>query len=101
MKDESVFSFAGIWNTWKNDGKELVSCAIITTTPNELLEPVHNRMPVILHSSDFENWLSNETKSDDLTVLLRPFPVEYMQGYPVSTDVNSPSIDNQKLVNKS
>lgn len=100
MKDESVFSFAGIWDTWKIEGKEIISCAIITTTPNELLEPVHNRMPVILHSSDFETWLDKETKPDDLTNLLRPFPVKYMQGYPVGTNVNNPSADTPQLIEK-
>jgi putative SOS response-associated peptidase YedK len=100
MKDESVFSFAGIWDTWKTDGKEIISCAIITTKPNELLSQVHNRMPVILHPGDFDTWLGSEIETDDLSDLLKPFPNEYMKGYPVSTNVNSPSVDNPQLVEK-
>jgi putative SOS response-associated peptidase YedK len=99
MKDESVFSFAGIWDTWKSDGKEIISCAIITTTPNELLSEVHNRMPAILHPSDFDTWLNNEVKTDELSALLKPFPDEYMKGYAVSLNVNSPSVDNSQLIN--
>lgn len=98
MKDEEVFAFAGIWDTWKKEDISLNSCAIITTTPNELLSPIHNRMPVILHPSDFETWLSNQTKADELNDLLKPFPDEYMKGYAVSTSVNSPSVDNSHLV---
>jgi putative SOS response-associated peptidase YedK len=100
MKDESVFSFAGIWDTWKNDGKEIISCAIITTTPNELSSSVHNRMPVILHPGDFDIWLGSEIKTDALSDLLKPFPDEYMKGYAVDTNVNSPSVDNPQLVEK-
>lgn len=98
MKDESVFSFAGIWDTWKTDGKEIISCAIITTTPNELLSSVHNRMPVILHPGNFDAWLENETSADELTNLLKPFPTEYMKGYTVSPNVNNPGVDNPQLV---
>lgn len=98
MKDESVFSFAGIWDSWKSDGKEIVSCAIITTAPNALLEPIHDRMPVILHSADFDTWLSGETKENDLKDLLRPFPPEYMEGYAVGLDINNPSVDTQQLI---
>lgn len=100
MKDESVFSFAGIWDTWKTGGKEIVSCAIITTAPNKLVSPVHNRMPVILHSTDFDAWLDGETKESDLSDLLKPFPPEYMESYAVGTSVNNPSVDAPQLIEK-
>jgi putative SOS response-associated peptidase YedK len=98
MKDESVFAFAGIWDVWKKDGKEIVSCAIITTEPNELLAPIHDRMPVILHTSGFEAWLDGRTDADELTDLLKPFPADYMKGYAVDASVNSPSVDNPHLI---
>jgi len=47
MKDESLFAFAGIWDEWQRDDLSITSCAIITTTPNELLATIHDRMPVI------------------------------------------------------
>ncbi|MGI8556159.1 MAG: SOS response-associated peptidase [Pyrinomonadaceae bacterium] len=98
MKDESVFSFAGIWDVWKTDGKEIISCAIITTAPNELLSPIHNRMPAILHRNDFDTWLNNEVKTDELEDLLKPFPDEYMKGCAVGTNVNSPGVDDPQLI---
>src|SRR5216110_2044366 len=56
MKDESPFAFAGIWDEWQGDGKAIASCAIITTTANELLASIHNRMPVILPSESEDKW---------------------------------------------
>lgn len=100
MKDKSVFSFAGIWDSWKHAGKEIISCAIITTTPNELVSTVHNRMPVILHSTNFDAWLDNTTKESDLSNLLRPFPPEYMESYVVSTSVNNPSAEAPQIIEK-
>lgn len=100
LKNEEVFAFAGIWDTWRKDENSINSCAIITTTPNELVSPIHNRMPVILHPNNFDIWLENETDVDELTDLLKPFPTEYMKGYTVGTNVNSPSVDNPQLIEK-
>lgn len=98
MKDESVFAFAGLWDTWGDDGDKVASCAIITTTPNELVGSVHDRMPVILRPSDFDTWLGDEADADELRELLAPFPAEYMQGYPVGLGVNNPGVDDPRLI---
>ena len=100
MKDESVFSFAGIWDVWKRDGEEIISCAIITTEPNELLGMVHNRMPVILRAGDVDAWLDEDAGGDELQDLLKPFPADYMKSYPVGLAVNNPSVDEPQLVEK-
>ena len=60
MKDAELFAFAGLWDSWKDKetGKALESYTVITTDPNELMKPIHNRMPVILHRQDYDKWLS-------------------------------------------
>jgi putative SOS response-associated peptidase YedK len=60
MKEESIFAFAGLWETWKDkeSGKILETYTIVTTDLNELMEKIHNRMPVILHRRDYERWLT-------------------------------------------
>jgi len=91
MEDESPFAFAGLWESWQN-GREICSCTIITTSPNEVAAQVHNRMPVILPPEDYEMWLDpNFDEREPLTTLLQPFPAEAMEAYPVSRRVNKPS----------
>jgi putative SOS response-associated peptidase YedK len=60
MKDAELFAFAGLWDKWKDNatGQTLETYTVITTDPNELMEPIHNRMPVILHRQDYERWLA-------------------------------------------
>ncbi len=75
MKDGSLFAFAGLWDHWRSpDGTILESCTILTTTPNELLQDVHDRMPVILHRSHHDTWLTAPpAENQRLTELLVPF----------------------------
>ncbi|MEQ9619849.1 MAG: SOS response-associated peptidase [Deltaproteobacteria bacterium] len=91
LRDSTLFAFAGLWAVWQH-GKEdeLHSFTIITTGANELMEPVHDRMPVILREKDEAVWLDPELKDpDDLMPLLAPFPSDGMEYYEVSTYVNS------------
>ena len=89
------FAFAGLWESWRTpDETMLLSCTIITTTPNELMATIHNRMPVILPRQAYEQWLDpSEQKSAQLQPLLKPYPAEEMTAYPVSTVVNNPRND--------
>ena len=92
MMDERPFGFAGLWERWEGEGGEVInSCAILTTEANEVLRPVHDRMPVILHPDDYELWLGAEARELGLVKeMLRPYPAEEMVGYPVGRGVNSP-----------
>ena len=91
MEDGSPFAFAGLWESWHN-GREIRSSTIITTEPNELVEDIHNRMPVILHTEDYEMWLDPDfDEKEPLTTLLKPYPASEMEAYPVSRKVNRPS----------
>jgi putative SOS response-associated peptidase YedK len=89
------FAFAGLWETWHDaDGSALLSCTIITTTPNDLLVSIHNRMPVILPPQAYTNWLDPAERSPlDLNPLLQPYPAALMTAYPVSKTVNNPKND--------
>ena len=96
MEDRKVFAFAGLWESWNGpDGSNILSCTIITTDPNPLMAAIHNRMPVILHPSVYEQWLDpGEPPTGRLVSLLQPYPPEGMSAYPVSKMVNTPANDN-------
>lgn len=86
-----LFAFAGLWERWDRalDRKPVESCAIITTVANELLRPIHGRMPVILAPEDYARWLDPATSPALAQALLKPYPSDAMLAYPVSTRVNS------------
>ncbi len=91
-RDEQPFFFAGVYSVWKNNEaeKEKPSFSIITTTPNELMSEIHNRMPVILHKKNYEEWLDpSYNDTDALKKLLVPFPSEKMKAYRVSPYVSN------------
>ena len=92
LRDQSPFAFAGLWDIWNSpEGDILKSACILTTNPNELVQPIHDRMPVILPSESFDFWLKTEEGSqEEFQPLLKPYPADLMQAYPVSTYVNSP-----------
>jgi putative SOS response-associated peptidase YedK len=91
MQDDSPFAFAGLWESRK-DGSEVRSATIITTDANDAVASIHNRMPVILHPEDYALWLDPDfDEKEQLTTLLKPYPAEAMEAYPVSRRVNSPS----------
>lgn len=92
MKDRSVFGFAGLWERWKNraTGETIQSCSIITTTPNEVCAPIHDRMPVILEPASYARWLGEEpTEPPHLMMMLKPYPADAMEAYPVGPRVGS------------
>ncbi len=91
LKDERPFCFAGLWERWGEGGDHLETFTIITTTPNELMAPIHNRMPVILKPGDWAQWLDHSTDNREaLSELMAPYPAGEMEAYPVSAMVNSP-----------
>lgn len=100
MKDRLPFAFAGLWNEWiSSDGSQIRSCTIVTIESNELMAPLHNRMPVILSSDDYTQWLDSTPQTpDSLQALIKPYPAEEMDAYPVSTLVNNPKNDRAECV---
>ena len=101
LKGREVFSFAGLWSPWENPETNEVTntCTIITTNPNELLEPIHNRMPVILSHEAAEMWIDHNVKNNETLIsLLKPFPSDSMIAYQVTDRVNKPGIDSPDLI---
>lgn len=100
-KNEELFSFAGIWNAWKNEAGEMVNTySIITTDPNEEMLNIHNRMPVILHRADEAAWLSpaNNNDQDTLEALLLPYDDGGLEIFEVSKDVNLATVNDEHLM---
>jgi putative SOS response-associated peptidase YedK len=100
LKTKQPFALAGLWETWNApDGSRILSCTIITTEPNELMQPIHNRMPVILPESAYPAWLSpQEADPAMLQPLLTAYPAEAMEAYPISRLVNSPDNDVREVI---
>lgn len=103
MKDGSPFAFAGLWDSWQPpEGETIISCTLLTTAANEVLQPVHDRMPVILQPEAYTQWLDPQNKNpEELLPLLEPYPEAAMKAYPVSTLVNSPTNDVRECIEES
>jgi putative SOS response-associated peptidase YedK len=101
LKEKEVFGFAGLWEAWidKQTGEELETCTIITTEANEVLKPVHERMPVILKPESYDEWLDAKGKNTDkLQKLLVPYPADEMSSHAVSRSVNIPASNSEELI---
>lgn len=101
LKEKEVFGFAGLWESWvdKKTGELLETCTIITTKANDVLKPVHDRMPVILKAENYDEWLDvKEKNTERLQKLLVPYAVEEMNSHAVSKSVNVPDVDAAELI---
>lgn len=98
MVNGAPFAMAGLWDVWKDEkNQEISSFTIITTTANELMAPIHDRMPVILDREGSQKWLE-DTEPVILQNLLKPFPVDKMKAYRVSGKVNSAKNEGPELL---
>ncbi|MBL8148785.1 MAG: SOS response-associated peptidase [Blastocatellia bacterium] len=98
--DRKLFGLAGLWEEWRApDSSTLRSCTIITVEPNRFISAIHHRMAVILMPEDEAAWLNPDlNKTDELMKLLKPYPDDLLEAYPVSTRVNSPSVDDPECL---
>jgi putative SOS response-associated peptidase YedK len=98
LKDSKPFAFAGLWENWhETPEKDLLSCTIITCSPNELVAKIHDRMPVILDKQNCWKWLE-EKDPIKLQGMLSPYPAEKMQAYTVGRYVNNPKVDSAECI---
>jgi putative SOS response-associated peptidase YedK len=98
VNEDELFAMAGLWESWKDgEGKKVHTFSIITTTPNSLMESIHDRMPVILQPEDEERWLTEEDEPK-LLELLKPCDPYLMKAYPISKKVNSPANNGPEIV---
>ena len=97
MKDGEPFGLASLWENWRDPkSREWIrTFCVLTTSANALMSPIHDRMPVVLHPSNYVQWLSNEPAPLDV---LDPYPAEPMTLWPVSTRVNSPKNDDPGVI---
>jgi len=98
--DGGPIMFAGIWDTWRNRKEVITSCAIITTTANELVSELHDRMPAMLKPDAYDVWIDPKTDAAVLEKLLTPFPASKMSSHPVSRAVNVPENDRADLIER-
>jgi putative SOS response-associated peptidase YedK len=95
--DRQPFLFAGLWERWRNPddatAEPLETFTLLTTTPNGVAAPIHDRMPVILDGEARKQWLDETTTPEVLAGLLRPYPDEYLTRYAVPALVGSPKND--------
>ena len=103
LKSQNPFAFAGLWEEWKANYMEnpLRSCTIITCSPNSYLKEYHHRMPVILPKDAYTQWLSPaEQPKETLQPLLKPYPDDEIEAYPVSRFVNKPGNDSPECIQR-
>lgn len=100
MRDGQPFAFAGLWARWQGqEGEQIDSYTILTTEPNDLVRPIHDRMPVILARHDYEIWLDPKIQdAEQLKPLLRPSPSDDLIADPVDTLVNNPAFDDPRCI---
>jgi putative SOS response-associated peptidase YedK len=100
LKNDEMFAFAGLWETWKDKttGQKLQTYTVLTTDPNELMAPIHNRMPVILHRQDYGKWLASADLAQLPVDLLKPYPAEEMKAWKVGSDVGNVRNNRPELI---
>jgi putative SOS response-associated peptidase YedK len=100
MHDDKPFAFAGLWDTWQPpEGEAIASCTIITTSANAIVQPIHDRMPVILSPDRYTRWLDPTlTDTQVLQDLLQPYNSDAMKATPVSSAVNNPANEKPECI---
>lgn len=100
MKNDSLFAFAGLWETWRDKAgeQELQTYTIVTTDANELMEQIHNRMPVIVEPKDYERWMAPTDPAHLPVDLLKPYPAEQMKAWKVSRAVGNTRNNDPSLI---
>lgn len=99
LNNKQPFGIAGLWECWERGRDRIETFTLLTTQANELMQPIHDRMPVIVKPEQFRLWLDpTVTEKEQLAGVLQPYPATEMAAYPVSARVNSPANDDSKLV---
>jgi len=98
LKNDEPFAMAGIWDAWGKDEKKFYSFSIITCASNKLVAPIHDRQPIILDPEDESKWLQDDTPMNFILSMLRSYPADKMDAYPISNLVNSPSNNSPDII---
>jgi putative SOS response-associated peptidase YedK len=100
LKGGGPMAFAGLWSLWEGDGRRLFTTCIVTVAANELVKPLHDRMPAILGPDEYDKWLDPVTPAAELKALLRPYPADLMETWPVGPRVGSAKNEGPALVER-
>ena len=102
LKSGKPFGFAGLYEMWQPpEGEAITTCTIITTEANDLMRPIHERMPVIIPRAHQDQWLDPSVADrEQLLDMLKPYPAAEMEAYPVSKRVNSPSHNSPDCIKR-
>lgn len=94
------FALGGLWEAWrsKENGEWLITCAILTTEPNELLAPIHDRMPVIIRPEDYRAWVDPDTKATAVRNLVESYSAGEMRAWEIGLLVNDPKVDDARIL---
>jgi putative SOS response-associated peptidase YedK len=99
MRDSRIFAFAGLWDRWEGDHETLDSCSIIVMPSNEVMKPIHERMPAIIAPAHYDLWLdSRVTDKQEIMQYLSSAPSSQLIAYPISTWVNSPKHNDERCI---
>lgn len=98
LKSQEPYALAGIWDIWGEGKERIATCCIITVAANDLIRPLHERMPAIIRPEDYGAWLDPKTPQPTLQALLRPYPAEEMEIVQVGQAVNSPRNDGPECI---
>jgi putative SOS response-associated peptidase YedK len=96
--DQQMFAFAELWEQWQHETEILYSCTILTTAATELMKPIHDRMPVIIPTDQYHNWLDKTADASQAFALLDNQAYTYMTATPVSDWVNNPRHEDQRCI---
>jgi len=95
-EDAPAFAMAGLWEVWEGEDRSIPSVTILTTEPNDLLTPIHDRMPVVLPADEERTWLDGDP--EERAALCRPYPDPDLDAYEISTRVNDPDNDDPSVI---
>ncbi|MEA2553104.1 MAG: hypothetical protein QOJ65_1280 [Fimbriimonadaceae bacterium] len=99
LKNGELMAFAGLWESKRLETGKLRTCTIVTTAPNELILPFHDRMPALVRQEDFDQWLDPKVEdSHNLLPILVPFPAEELEYFAVSPEVNKVTTEGEDCV---
>ncbi len=99
MRDGGLFAFAGLWDRWEGDSETMDSCSIIVMPANDVMRPLHERMPAIIAPAHYDLWLdSRMTDKDEILRYLNSAPSSQLKPYPVSPWVNLPKHDDERCI---
>jgi len=101
VRDHQPFAFAGLWERWRDRAHDVVleTATIITTEPNELCAPIHNRMPAILRRDDYAAWLGEKpAEPAELLAMLKPYPAAEMEAIPIGRRIGNVKFDDPSLI---